>query len=153
MTRGGGSRVEQPSSSTDLAQLWTTIVEGTAPAQRVWLATSKPVMHAENTFVIAVPNEFTMNQYVSKLRTWVEDTLTGHLGRPTRLVVTIDPKLDTGASAAPAQVEEGTLDGTHTESRPTERTSERTSEPAAERIAEAPTPTAPGPPSGPPSDL
>ena len=90
--------MEQPSSATDLAQLWTTIVEGTAPAQRVWLATSKPVMHAENTFVIAVPNEFTMNQYVSKLRTWVEDTLTEHLGHSTRLVVTIDPKLDTGES-------------------------------------------------------
>ena len=41
MTRGGGTRVEQPSSATDLARLWTTIVEGTAPAQRVWLATSK----------------------------------------------------------------------------------------------------------------
>ena len=118
--------MEQPSSATDLAQLWTTIVEGTAPAQRVWLATSKPVMHAENTFVIAVPNEFTMNQYVSKLRTWVEDTLTEHLGHPTRLVVTIDPELDTGESAAPALVEEGTLDGTHTESRPTTGTTDRT---------------------------
>ena len=117
--------MEQPSSATDLAQLWTTIVEGTAPAQRVWLATSKPVMHAENTFVIAVPNEFTMNQYASKLRTWVEDTLTEHLGHPTRLVVTIDPELDTGESAAPAQVEEGTLDGAHTESRP-DRATERT---------------------------
>ena len=120
--------MEQPSSATDLAQLWTTIVEGTAPAQRVWLATSKPVMHAENTFVIAVPNEFTMNQYASKLRTWVEDTLTEHLGHSTRLVVTIDPGLDTGESAAPAQVEEGTLDGAHTESRPTERPTERAAE-------------------------
>ena len=144
--------MEQPSSSTDLAQLWTTIVEGTAPAQRVWLATSKPVMHAENTFVIAVPNEFTMNQYVSKLRTWVEDTLTEHLGHSTRLVVTIDPKLDTGESAAPARVEEGTLDGAHTESRPTEsrerptaaRTPERTERPAGHE---------PGRRSGPPSDL
>ncbi len=117
--------MEQPSSAADLAQLWTTIVEGTAPAQRVWLSTSKPVMHAENTFVIAVPNEFTMNQYVSKLRTWVEDTLTDHLGHSTRLVVTIDPELDTGESAAPAPVEEGTLDGAHTESRPTERSQER----------------------------
>src|SRR5207342_3046722 len=88
--RGGGPGVDQPSNQTDLAQLWTTIVEGTAPAQRVWLATSKPVMHAEHTFVIAVPNEFTQNQYASKLRTWVEDTLTEHLGHPTRLVVTID---------------------------------------------------------------
>ena len=140
--------MEQPSSATDLAQLWTTIVEGTAPAQRVWLATSKPVMHAENTFVIAVPNEFTMNQYASKLRTWVEDTLTEHLGHPTRLVVTIDPELDTG-SAAPAQVDEGTLDGTHTESRPTERPNE----PAPERTAESPARTAPGQHSGPPSDL
>ena len=103
-------------------------MEGTAPAQRVWLATSKPVMHAENTFVIAVPNEFTMNQYVSKLRTWVEDTLTDHLGHSTRLVVTIDPELDTGESAAPAPVEEGTLDGAHTESRPTERPQERAPE-------------------------
>ena len=149
--------MEQPSSSTDLARLWTTIVEGTAPAQRVWLATSKPVMHAENTFVIAVPNEFTMNQYVSKLRTWVEDTLTEHLGHSTRLVVTIDPKLDTGESAAPARVEEGTLDGAHTESRPTESrerpTAAGTPDRPPESPAERPTGHEPGQRSGPPSDL
>ena len=145
--------MDQPSSATDLAQLWTTIVEGTAPAQRVWLATSKPVMHAENTFVIAVPNEFTMNQYVSKLRTWVEDTLTDHLGHSTRLVVTIDPELDTGESAAPAPVEEGTLDGAHTESRPTERPQE----PAPEREPDREAPREPQRANdrhqGPPSDL
>jgi chromosomal replication initiator protein len=134
---GAGPRVDQPSSATDLAQLWTTIVEDTAPAQRVWLSTSKPVMHAENTFVIAVPNEFTMNQYVSKLRTWVEDSLTEHLGHSTRLVVTIDPELDTGESAAPDRDDEGTLDGAHTESRPTERPAERE----------------PGRHAGPPSDM
>ena len=75
-----------------------------------------------------------MNQYASKLRTWVEDTLTEHLGHPTRLVVTIDPKLDTGESAASAQVEEGTLDGAHTESRPTDEPNA-----APERAAERPT--------------
>jgi chromosomal replication initiator protein len=91
----------ESSSTGDLTQVWATIIENTAPAQRVWLTTSKPVMHAEHTFVLAVPNEFTQNQFASKLRTWVEDALANELGHATRLVVTIDPELDVNG-AAPA---------------------------------------------------
>jgi chromosomal replication initiator protein len=94
--------VEGSSATGDLAQVWETIIENTAPAQRVWLTTSKPVMHAEHTFVLAVPNEFTQNQFASKLRTWVEDALASEMGHATRLVVTIDPELDVpDAATAP----------------------------------------------------
>ncbi|MEP6816260.1 MAG: chromosomal replication initiator protein DnaA [Marmoricola sp.] len=89
----------------DLGQVWASIIENTAPAQRVWLTTSKPVMHAEHTFVLAVPNEFTQNQFASKLRTWVEDALASELGHATRLVVTVDPDLDVPGGAATPPVE------------------------------------------------
>ena len=75
---------------TDLHQVWATIIDNTAPAQRVWLSSSRPVMHAENTFVLAVPNDFTQNQFVSKLRFRVEEQLAHALGHSTRLVVTVD---------------------------------------------------------------
>ncbi len=78
---------------TDLHQVWATIIDNTAPAQRVWLSSSRPVMHAENTFVLAVPNEFTQNQFASKLRTRVEEQLAHALGHSTRLVVTVDEQL------------------------------------------------------------
>jgi len=93
--------VEASSTTGDLAKVWERIIENTAPAQRVWLTTSKPVMHAEHTFVLAVPNDFTQNQFASKLRTWVEDALANELGHATRLVVTIDPELDVPEGAQP----------------------------------------------------
>ena len=99
--RKGRSRVEASSTTGDLAKVWERIIENTAPAQRVWLTTSKPVMHAEHTFVLAVPNDFTQNQFASKLRTWVEDALANELGHATRLVVTIDPELDVPEGAQP----------------------------------------------------
>ncbi|MCW2757249.1 MAG: dnaA, partial [Nocardioidaceae bacterium] len=89
--------------TAELDQVWSRIIDNTAPAQRVWLSTSKPVMHAENTFVLAVPNDFTQTQFVSKLRTWVEDALGDAFGHATRLVVTVDPALDTPDIAAATQ--------------------------------------------------
>jgi chromosomal replication initiator protein len=59
----------------------------------VWLASSKPVMLAESTAVIAVPNEFTRTQLEGRLRTRLEDALSDSLNKPIRIAVTVDDTL------------------------------------------------------------
>jgi len=83
------------SSSTgrELDALWPTILDSLAPNQRVWLASSKPVMLAESTAVIAVPNEFTRTQLEGRLRTRLEDALSDSLNRPIRIAVSVDDTL------------------------------------------------------------
>ncbi|MCW2782749.1 MAG: chromosomal replication initiator protein DnaA [Marmoricola sp.] len=83
------------SDRVELADLWPGVVENLAPNQRVWLASSQPVMLAENTAVIAVPNEFTRTQLEGRLRTRLEDALGDILGRQIRIAVTVDETLET----------------------------------------------------------
>ncbi len=54
-------------------------------------------MLAENTAVVAVPNEFTRNQLEGRLRIRIEDTLSDRLGKPVRLAVSVDPTLEVAA--------------------------------------------------------
>jgi chromosomal replication initiator protein len=96
-------RVEDSNPTRDeLDQLWPGIVDTLAPNQRIWLADSKPLMLAESTAVIAVPNEFTRKQLEGRLRTRIEDTLSDRIGKPIRLAVTVDPALETDGSRQPA---------------------------------------------------
>ena len=90
----------------DLSAWWPGIVENLPPNQRVWLAASKPVMLAESTAVVAVPNEFTRNQLEGRLRTRIEDALTERAGRPVRLAVSVDPDLE--SQLPPNSDQEGT---------------------------------------------
>ncbi len=80
--------------ASELEVLWPGIVDSLAPNQRVWLTSSKPLMLAESTAVVAVPNEFTRNQLEGRLRTRIEDTLSERLGKPIRLAVSVDPTLE-----------------------------------------------------------
>ena len=80
--------------ASQLEVLWPGIVDSLPPNQRVWLTSSKPLMLAENTAVVAVPNEFTRNQLEGRLRTRIEDTLSERLGKPVRLAVSVDPTLE-----------------------------------------------------------
>ena len=82
------------SQASELEVLWPDIVDSLPPNQRVWLASSKPLMLAESTAVVAVPNEFTRNQLEGRLRTRIEDTLSERLGKPVRLAVSVDPALE-----------------------------------------------------------
>ena len=90
----------------ELARLWPLIIENLAPNHRVWLNASKPVMLAESTAVIAVPNEFTRNQLEGRLRTRLEDSLSERLGKPIRIAVSVDETLEqapvTTSTARPA---------------------------------------------------
>ncbi|HSK34901.1 MAG TPA: chromosomal replication initiator protein DnaA [Propionicimonas sp.] len=80
--------------ASELEVLWPGIVDSLPPNQRVWLTSSKPLMLAESTAVVAVPNEFTRNQLEGRLRTRIEDTLSERLGKPVRLAVSVDPTLE-----------------------------------------------------------
>ncbi len=80
-------------NETRLEDVWPRIVNNLEPSQRVWLTTSRPVMLAENTAVIAVPNEFTRNQLEGRLRTRLEDALSDALGQPMRIAVSVDEGL------------------------------------------------------------
>ena len=77
-----------------LDSLWSGIVENLPPNQRIWLTSSRPLMLAENTAVVAVPNEFTRTQLEGRLRTRIEDSLSDRLGKPVRLAVSVDPALE-----------------------------------------------------------
>jgi chromosomal replication initiator protein len=87
--------------ASELEVLWPGIVDSLPPNQRVWLTSSKPLMLAESTAVVAVPNEFTRNQLEGRLRTRIEDTLSERLGKPVRLAVSVDPTLERDATQEP----------------------------------------------------
>lgn len=82
------------SHTGQLQVLWPGIVENLPPNQRMWLTTSQPLMLAENTAVVAVPNEFTRTQLEGRLRTRIEDALSDQIGKPVRLVVSVDTSLE-----------------------------------------------------------
>ncbi|WP_457112801.1 chromosomal replication initiator protein DnaA [Marmoricola sp. URHA0025 HA25] len=114
----------------ELDVLWPEILDSLAPNQRVWLASSKPVMLAESTAVIAVPNEFTRTQLEGRLRTRLEDALSDSLNRPIRIAVSVD---DTLAPADPAAAGPGEpqADGPGTEQRADVFTPDAPADPAA----------------------
>ena len=91
MTEGSPT---QEGSAQQLEKLWRGIVDNLPPNQRIWLTSSKPLMLAESTAVVAVPNEFTRTQLEGRLRTRIEDTLSDRLGKPVRLAVSVDPSLE-----------------------------------------------------------
>ena len=77
-----------------LEKRWRGIVDNLPPNERIWLTSSRPLMLAESTAVVAVPNEFTRTQLEGRLRTRIEDTLSDRLGKPVRLAVSVDPALE-----------------------------------------------------------
>ena len=76
--------------NTRLSDVWPRIVSNLEPSQRAWLTTSRPVMVAESTAVIAVPDEFTRNQLEGRLRTRLEDALSDAFGQSLRIAVSVD---------------------------------------------------------------
>lgn len=109
---GTGSTGSSGSTGRELDALWPAILDSLAPNQRVWLASSKPVMLAESTAVIAVPNEFTRTQLEGRLRTRLEDALSDSLNRPIRIAVSVDDTL----APAEGQAAESAIPGNSDES-------------------------------------
>jgi chromosomal replication initiator protein len=102
----------------ELDVLWPAILDSLAPNQRVWLASSKPVMLAESTAVIAVPNEFTRTQLEGRLRTRLEDALSESLNKPIRIAVTVDDTLAPATSESESGAEAGQAGPAPTSSAP-----------------------------------
>jgi chromosomal replication initiator protein len=89
----------------DLGTAWQQIVEDLQPNQRAWLRPSVPMTLHENTAIIAVPNDFTRNQLEGRLRNHIEDALSEGFGREIRMLVTVNPALE---SEAQPQIDEST---------------------------------------------
>src|SRR6195952_4957913 len=111
--RGGVDATQNSGNSeaSELEVLWPGIVDSLPPNQRVWLPSSKPLMLAESTAVVAVPNEFTRNQLEGRLRTRIEDTLSERLGKPVRLAVSVDETLEGAEPDQPAPTHPGMVSG------------------------------------------
>src|SRR5690606_4179530 len=61
------------------------------PQQRAFLSQARPITLVEGTAVVAVPSDFARAQIEQRLRTHIVDALTGVLGRPVGLAVTVTP--------------------------------------------------------------
>ncbi|MBS44541.1 MAG: chromosomal replication initiator protein DnaA [Nocardioides sp.] len=96
-------------STPDLDQAWRQVLEDLQPHQRAWLKASKPVTLHESTAIIAVPNDFTRSQIEGRLRSQLEEALTGRFGTHTRIAVTVDNTLELDDD--PLLTEHGTDDG------------------------------------------
>ena len=99
---GSDEEPGQEPSANQLDQVWPRIVENLPPTQRVWLQRSKPLMLAENTAVIGVPNEFDRSQLEGRLRTRLEDALSDRFARPIRIAVSVDQSLEPEHGEVPA---------------------------------------------------
>src|SRR5690349_759257 len=92
----------------DLGTAWQQIVEDLQPNQRAWLRPSVPVTLHENTAIIAVPNDFTRNQLEGRLRNHIEDALTEGFGREIRMLVTVNPALESDPPTEQPHIAEST---------------------------------------------
>lgn len=91
--------------TSDLGIAWRGVVDELQPNQRAWLNASEPVTLHESTAIVAVPNDFTRNQLEGRLRAQLEDALSERFGREIRIAVTVNPALDTEATAIPEPIE------------------------------------------------
>ncbi len=87
-----------PRADDELADVWRLLVDDLPPNQRAWLTASAPVTLHEHTAIIAVPDEFTRGQLEGRLRTRLEDALGNAFDRQIRIMVTVDPEIDTPAA-------------------------------------------------------
>ncbi len=97
----------------DLASLWddtlSEVVQAiNSPAQRRWLASTRPVGFSDDTVVLAAPHAFAREWLETRCGELLRDTLSSSAGRPIQVVITVQPN--------PAPV-----DGDGTASPPSER--------------------------------
>jgi len=101
--------VPESDNNMDLAQLkaiWPSITERLPPNERTWLSSSQLKMVADGIVIIAVPNAFSRTQIEGRARTRLEDGLSEETGQQMRLVVEVDPTLETALTQAPTTDQE-----------------------------------------------
>ncbi len=81
--------------TVDLAPIWQEVLAGLAetdlsPSDRTWLRLTRPVGFADETALLAAPNEFTKNIIEGPLRDILGSALAYHLRRPVVVAVTVE---------------------------------------------------------------
>ncbi len=86
---------KEPGDPTDdLISAWSSVVRKVSPANKAWLANSRPVTMHTSTAMIAVHNEFTRDRIETKMRSELEELLSDYFRRPIHLAITIDPDIE-----------------------------------------------------------
>ena len=86
----------QPSPPEDLEQVWKQVVAdlsdgGLSPQHRAWVDLTRPLALAQDTAVLAAPNEMVKGVLENRLGTMLTEALTQAYGRPIGLAVTVQP--------------------------------------------------------------
>ena len=86
----------QPSPPEDLEQVWKQVVTdlsdgGLSPQHRAWVDLTRPLALAQDTAVLAAPNEMVKGVLENRLGTMLTEALTQAYGRPIGLAVTVQP--------------------------------------------------------------
>ncbi len=77
----------------DLDKVWAALPDKLPGSAKAWITSSRPVTIHENSFIVAVPNDFVRNQMESRLRPGIEEAISKDLDQQLRLSVTVDKEL------------------------------------------------------------
>ena len=93
------------SSTLDLESLWSESLEGvmptvSSPAQRQWLAATRPVGFNDDTVVLASPHSFAREWLDTRCGDRIRAALSRAAGRELAVVITVQPRPEPLADAA-----------------------------------------------------
>ncbi|MGV8849179.1 MAG: chromosomal replication initiator protein DnaA [Propionibacteriaceae bacterium] len=91
-----------PGIGKDLPSLWTYILSELDGPNRAIMSSCTPLTMHESTLMIAAPNDFTRERLENRLRGRIEEALSGALGAPSHIGVTIDLTLHSAESRSDA---------------------------------------------------
>jgi chromosomal replication initiator protein len=84
---------EGESGADRLRRVWDGLIAEMPPANRAFLAATRPVTMHDNLGIIAVPDEFTKTRLDGRVRSLLEDGLVSRMGFTVRLAFTVDSQL------------------------------------------------------------
>jgi chromosomal replication initiator protein len=84
-------------STLDLEALWNDSLDAvmrtvSSPAQRQWLAATRPVGFSDDTVILATPHSFAREWLDTRCGDRIREALTGAAGRPLTVVITVQPR-------------------------------------------------------------
>jgi chromosomal replication initiator protein len=84
-------------STLDLEALWhgsldTVMRTVSSPAQRQWLAATRPVGFSDDTVILATPHSFAREWLDTRCGDRIREALTSAAGRPLTVVITVQPR-------------------------------------------------------------
>ncbi len=108
---GGAAGIDGESGADRLRRVWEGLIAEMPPANRAFLAATRPVTMHDNLGIIAVPDEFTKTRLDGRVRSLLEDGLVSRMGFTVRLAFTVDSQLAPPVDPALAQAATSGLDG------------------------------------------